>query len=130
MSDYTIVNLRGLEDVAPRFGQGPDLQARFAKNDLGCEQTAVSLQRLAPRARMPFGHKHVAQEELYVVVDGDGAFRLGENVVPVARWDALRVPPGTMRSFEAGPNGIEVLAFGAPMGERNDAEMVEGWWGD
>ena len=36
-----------------------------------------------------------------------------------------------MRDFEAGPEGAELLAFGAPRnGEPNDAEMAQGWWTD
>lgn len=130
VSGYTVINLRDVEDSATKFGLAPDLEARFARSDLGAEQTAISLQRLAPGARMPFGHRHASQEELYVVVDGEGSLKLDDEVVPVRRWDAVRVSPGTMRAFEAGPPGIEFLAFGAPMGAKNDAEMVQGWWAD
>jgi hypothetical protein len=35
-----------------------------------------------------------------------------------------------MRAFEAGPAGMEWLAFGGPISEENDAEVVPGWWGD
>jgi hypothetical protein len=35
-----------------------------------------------------------------------------------------------MRNFEAGPDGLEVLAFGAPIGEEDDSEIVQGWWTD
>ena len=46
----------------------------------------------------------------------DAAAELGE-------WDAIRIPPDVARSLRAGPDGAEVLAFGA--GEQGDAEMVE-----
>jgi hypothetical protein len=35
-----------------------------------------------------------------------------------------------MRNFEAGPDGMEVLAFGAPIAEESDGEIVPGWWTD
>jgi hypothetical protein len=38
-----------------------------------------------------------------------------------------------MRAFEAGPDGAEMLAIGAPRtGEsaREDSELQPGWWGD
>jgi hypothetical protein len=43
-------------------------------------------------------------------------------------YDALRVGPGTKRGMEAGPDGAEILAFGAPNTENKDAEMLPGWW--
>ena len=128
MSDYTIVNLREVEDSAPKFGLAPDLEARFPKRELGSTIGAVSLQRFAPNARSPFGHKHANQEELYVIIDGGGRVKLDDDVVDVRRWDAIRVASGTMRAFEAGPDGLELLAYGAPIAEQNDAEMAQGWW--
>ena len=36
----------------------------------------------------------------------------------------------TMRCIEAGPDGLEMIAFGgAPAGGR-DLELVQGWWSD
>ena len=129
MSNYTVVNFEDVDDSAVAAGLSPELDARFAKKQLGSGQTAVSRQRLAPGFRVPFGHKHETQEELYVVVDGAGSVKLDDDVVEVRQGDAIRVAPGTMRAFEAGPKGLELLAFGAPMGAANDAEMVQGWWG-
>jgi hypothetical protein len=44
-----------------------------------------------------------------------------------------RVPPGTWRGYEAGPEGLEILVFGAPnLGEdpREDVEGQRDWWAD
>ena len=128
MSDYTQVKLREVENVAEQFGMAPDVEARFPKRELGCTVGAVSLQRLAPNTRMPFGHRHGEQEELYVVVDGSGRMRLDGDEIELRQWDAVRVAPATMRAFEAGPDGLEVLAYGAPLGEQ--PEMQPGWWGE
>lgn len=46
------------------------------------------------------------------------------------QWDAVRIPPGTMRSVEAGLEGIEIVAYGAPSNGNADVEMVQGWWSD
>jgi hypothetical protein len=42
----------------------------------------------------------------------------------------VRVGSETMRSFEAGSEGLTLLAIGAPRTEQNDAELDQGWWGD
>jgi mannose-6-phosphate isomerase-like protein (cupin superfamily) len=130
MADYTVKNLKEIEDMAPRFGLSPELEARFAREPLEGELTGVSYQRLAPGFRIPFGHTHEAQEEIYVVVNGSGRMKLDDDVVELKQWDAVRIGSGTMRDFEAGPHGAEFLAFGAPTHGRNDAEMTQGWWTD
>ena len=73
------MNLRELPDAASRFGV-EGLEARFARKALGSEVTGLSLQRLAPGARVPFGHRHREQEETYVVLHGSGRIRLGDEV--------------------------------------------------
>jgi uncharacterized cupin superfamily protein len=132
MSDYTKVNLREVEDLAPKFGYAPDMSARFATRALGLEESGVSLQGLAPNVRAPFGHHETKQEELYVVVAGGGRMKIEDDVIELRQWDAVRVPAGLTRQTEAGPDGLEVLAFGAPRtGEpSNKAEMLPGWWAD
>jgi mannose-6-phosphate isomerase-like protein (cupin superfamily) len=132
MADYTIKNLREVEDSAPKFGFAPDMQARFAAGELGLSESAVSLQRLAPNVTQPFGHRHEKQEELYVVLDGAGRAKLDDEIVELRTLDALRVAPQVTRAFAAGPDGLEFLAFGAPAvgSPAEDAEQKPGWWSE
>jgi mannose-6-phosphate isomerase-like protein (cupin superfamily) len=60
------------------------------------------------------------------VLSGGGRAKVGDEIVELKRLDALRVSPQTWRAFEAGDDGLELLAFGA--GEANDAEMDESFW--
>jgi mannose-6-phosphate isomerase-like protein (cupin superfamily) len=128
VAGYTIRNLREIDDAAPRFGFDEVLEARFGRHALECEQVAVSLERVKPNRRGPFGHRHEQQEEIYVVAAGSGRVKLEEDVHDVQPWDAVRVSPRTMRQFEAGPDGLELLAFGGPLPDEDDSEIVPGWW--
>jgi mannose-6-phosphate isomerase-like protein (cupin superfamily) len=130
VAGHDVRNLKELDDSAVRSGLSPDLEARFAREALGCEQSGLSYQRLAPTFRQPFGHRHRQQEETYVVVGGSGRVKLDDEIVELRQWDAVRVAPGTTRQFEAGPEGLEYLAFGAPNVGPGDAEVVEGWWSE
>lgn len=131
MAAYTKVNLKNdVDDQAPNFGLSPSLEARFARVPLGLENSGVSYQRLAPNFRVPFGHKHKQQEEIYVVVSGSARVKLEDEVVDLARWDAIRVPKETTRGFEAGPDGVEIIAVGAPNTGPGDAEITQDWWSD
>ena len=129
MSGYTKKNLRKVENQAPNFGMPEELEARFARRELGGETLGLSVMTLAPNFRMPFGHKHVKQEEVYVVVRGSGRVKVEDEIVELGEWDAIRFDKDTMRNVEAGPDGVEYLAFGAG-DDPTEAEMAPGWWSD
>ena len=129
MSGYTKRNLRKVENQAPNFGMPSELEARFARTALGGETLGLSLMKLAPGFRMPFGHKHEGQEEVYVVLRGSARVKVEDEIVEVAQFDAIRFDKNTMRAVEAGPEGVEYLAFGAGEDPR-DAEMVQDWWSE
>ncbi len=129
MSSYTIQNLKEVEDQAPKFGVAPNLEARFARVALEAELVGITYERLAPNFRMPWGHKHKTQEEVFVIVNGSARANLDGEVRELKQWDAVRVHKDTMRSFEAGPEGAEIIVVGAPGGP-GDAETVQDWWGD
>jgi mannose-6-phosphate isomerase-like protein (cupin superfamily) len=130
MADYTLKNLQEIEDQAPKFGLAPNLEARFARTPLETENLGISCQRLAPEFRVPFGHKHGEQEEIYVVLSGSARLKLDEEIIELKPRDVVRVAKDTMRNFEAGSEGAEILAIGAGESGIGDAEMTQGWWPD
>ena len=133
MTGYAKANLRELEDQAARLGLSPNLEGRFATVPLGLERSGLSYQKLGPNFRFPFGHRQKEQEEVYVVVKGSARVKLDEEIVELATWDAVRVAPPTVRCFEGGPEGAEILAFGAPgrgASPAADAEVVPDFWTD
>jgi uncharacterized cupin superfamily protein len=131
---FTLTNLkRDLEDVGSNFDGAPDLEFRVAGKALGLERSGLSYQRIPPAYRFPYGHAHKEQEEVYLVVGGNGRMKLDDEIVEVEEWDVVRVPPGTWRGYEAGQDGLEILVFGAPNLGANPREDVEGrrdWWTD
>ena len=130
MAGYTLVNLKEVEDMAPKFGFAPNVEARFARVPLELEQSGVSYFRIAPDFRMPFGHRHATQEEIYLVLSGSARIKVEDDVVELGPMDAIRVAPDTTRGMEGGPGGAEVVAFGAPTQDNRDVEMVQDWWTD
>jgi mannose-6-phosphate isomerase-like protein (cupin superfamily) len=130
MSDYTHLNLKDADDQAPNFGLSPMLEFRMARVPLGLEHSGLSYCRVGPGFRLPFGHKHKNQEEVYVLVGGQARMKIEDEVRELKRWDAVRVHKDTMRSMEAGDEGAEFLIVGAPNTGPGDAETVQGWWSD
>ena len=129
MSGYTKKNLRQVENQAPNFGMPDELEARFARTPIGGETLGLSLMRLAPDFRIPFGHKHVTQEEVYVITKGSARIKVEGEIVEAGEWDAIRFDKDTMRDVEAGPDGVEYLAFGAGE-DAGEVEMAQDWWTD
>jgi len=131
---FTRRNLKkDLEDVGARFDGSPDLEFRLASEALGLERSGLSYQRIPPNYRFPYGHTHRTQEEVYVVVRGSGRMKVDDEIIELDEWDAVRVPPGAWRGYEAGPNGLEILVIGAPsLGEdrREDVTGHHDWWAD
>jgi uncharacterized cupin superfamily protein len=128
MSAFKKINLGEIEDMAAGSGLSETQEARFAREPLGAQRIGLSLQRVKPGKRQAFGHSHGEDEEVYVILSGSGAVRLDDEVVEVGGMDAIRVSPGVTRAFEAGPDGLELLAFGAHT--EDDAEMVSDFWTD
>lgn len=130
MANYTLLNLNDVEDMAPKFGYAPDIEARFARKPLELEQSGLGHYRVAPNFRMPFGHTHSEQEEIYVVIGGSARVKVDDDVLTLDRLDVVRIPPGAMRGIEGGPEGAELIAFGAPNTDNKDAELTQDWWQD
>jgi mannose-6-phosphate isomerase-like protein (cupin superfamily) len=124
---HTLLNLLEAEDLAPRHGLEAMGETRVPRAALGAERTGIAHYRQRP-GRQPFGHRHEAAEEIYVVLGGSGRVKLDDEVVELHPLDALRVAPGTTRQFEAGPEGMEYLAFGPHLA--GESEVLPGWWED
>jgi mannose-6-phosphate isomerase-like protein (cupin superfamily) len=125
---HTIKNLEDVEDMAKSHGLEEMGEARFATGALEARQAGFSHQRLRPGKRQQFGHRHHEAEEIYLVISGSGRVKLDEDIIEIGRLDAIRVSPETMRAFEAGPEGLELVAFGQHFA--GDGEMVNDWWSD
>jgi quercetin dioxygenase-like cupin family protein len=131
MSDYTHINLKeDVEDQAPNFGLSPNLETRMARVPLEMENAGLSYIRIAPGFRIPFGHKHKQQEEVYVLVNGNARIKIEDEVRDLKQWDAVRLHKDTARGFEAGDDGAELIVIGAPNTGPGDAELMQDWWSD
>ncbi|MDX6659720.1 MAG: hypothetical protein QOJ55_542 [Solirubrobacteraceae bacterium] len=125
---YTLKRLTDVEDSAPKFGFSDVQEARFANDDLETEDTGVSHHRVKPGERQAFAHRHDEAEEVYVVLSGSGRVKLDDAILEIEALDAIRVAPGVTRKFEAGSDGIELVAFGPR--HDGDGELIKDWWTD
>ena len=128
MAEYRHVNLADLDDQAANLGLDPvRFNIRFGRVPLECQDCGVSYLRFAPGAKS-HGHRHKRQEEIYVLVDGSAEMKVGDDVVRLSRWSAVRVPPHVMRGIKGGPEGAEVIAIGAPNTGPGDGDEPDADW--
>ena len=125
MADWTKANFQKLPDRSP--AEEP-MRWRFARDVLGSPELGVSRFTFEAGARMPWGHRHREQEEAYVVVAGSDRAKLDDELVELAAWDVLRVAPAVIRSFEAGPDGLDLICIGGRKPKGGDTERFPDFW--
>ena len=129
MSTYAIVNLK--EDVEEALSErAPGIEGRFARKHLDSEHLGVSYLRFSPGVRSPKAHSHREQEEAYVVISGSGQVRLDDEIRQLRCWDVVRVSPTTVRAFEAGDDGLELIAIGSDRPDGGDGVFADSAWID
>jgi quercetin dioxygenase-like cupin family protein len=128
MSRFAKVNLLEVEDSVGE--RAPGIDGRFGRRHLDSRDLGISRFRYDPNLRSPFAHSHREQEEAYVVVGGGGRVLLDDEVVELRQWDVVRVAPEVVRAFEAGPDGLDLIAVGGPKPEDGDGVLGEAAWPD
>jgi mannose-6-phosphate isomerase-like protein (cupin superfamily) len=128
VSNWKIVNLLDVDDSAA--GRLDGLEVRMSRKHMESRDVGVSLFRYGPDVRNPMSHHHREQEEAYVIVSGSGRVRLDDEIKDVRQWDVIRVAPEALRAFEAGPDGMDVVAVGGPKPEGGDGEISDAPWPD
>jgi quercetin dioxygenase-like cupin family protein len=126
MSGYTRANFDEIEPA----GSDERFEFRFSRELIEARDVGVTRVRLTPDTRLPLVHRHREQEEAYVVVSGTGRALLDGDVIVLRQWDVVRVAPEVARAFEAGPDGLELIAVGGPKPEGGDGERAELEWPD
>jgi len=128
MSRFAIVNLLEVEDSVGEHA--PGIEGRFARKHLDSRDLGVSHFRYAANVRSPVGHSHREQEEAYVVVAGSGRVLLDDEAHDLKQWDVVRVSPEVVRAFEAGPEGLDIIAVGGPKPADGDGVTGVAAWPD
>lgn len=65
----------------------------FLKQLLNLTSAEISLNKLPPQKSVPFYHKHQLNEEIYIFIQGEGEFQVGDRVFPVSEGTVVRVDP-------------------------------------
>jgi uncharacterized cupin superfamily protein len=104
-----VVNLTEV-DADPFF----DAQARAVGRAGGAVKAGLNHVRLGPGASGAPAHCHALEEELFLILEGSGTLRLGEDQHRLRAGDVVARPPGTgvAHSLRAGEDEMVYLAYG------------------
>jgi uncharacterized cupin superfamily protein len=93
---------------------------------LGATQLGARMWRLEP-GKASTRHRHFTQEEMYVLLEGEGRVRIGDEVLTLAPLDALLVEPDSARQLFNDTEADQLwLVVGAPReGITSTLEMSE-----
>jgi quercetin dioxygenase-like cupin family protein len=128
MSRFATINLLEVEDSVGE--RAPGIEGRFGRKHLDSRDLGISHFRYAANVRSPMAHSHREQEEAYIVVAGSGRVLLDDEIHDLHQWDLVRVAPEVVRAFEAGPDGLEIIAVGGPKPDDGDGVMATATWPD
>ena len=107
----------------------PSNQLRVLNTDLakqlGAATLGARLWRLTP-GQASTRHRHVGQEELYLLLDGVGRMRVDDELLTLAPLSAVVVEPDAVRQlFNDSDADATWLVTGAPPEAANTLEMTE-----
>jgi len=89
-----IVNLDDVQfDDVEEDGLYTSRRARFS-DGIGARNLGYNLTVLPPgKAQCPF-HSHHGEEEMFLILEGEGELRFGDERYPIRRHDVIACPPG------------------------------------
>jgi mannose-6-phosphate isomerase-like protein (cupin superfamily) len=126
---YTICQIGDAPDAFE--GQYPGAM-RLLGGPLASEQVTLTYREMPPGTggKGSYGHRHKTQEEIYLVLSGRLAFKLGDEVVELGPLTAVRVAPDTVRSvWNEGPRQAALLIASTRSEDpRDDVELIEDFW--
>jgi uncharacterized cupin superfamily protein len=109
----TIVNLDDLEPTTVKRPRVERTRRNFGRA-AGSQRSGLQHVEVAPGRESAPPHCHSIEEEIFVILDGDGALILDQEETAVRTGHVISRPAATgiSHAFRAGPGGLTYLAYG------------------
>lgn len=99
----------------------------FIGGNLGLSGCEVSVNKLPAGKGMPFVHAHKKNEELYIVLGGNGTFYVDSEEFPLCEGSLVRVVPDGARAITAGSEDLCFICIQAEAGSLSQATLEDGY---
>jgi uncharacterized cupin superfamily protein len=123
--NYAVLDVGSFENLRERDFRGVKGKF-FVGQELGLTGCEVSLNRLPAGKGTPFVHAHKKNEELYIIIGGNGTFYVDGNEFPVQEGSVIRVAPAGERAWKAGDQDLYLICVQAEAGSLTQATLEDG----
>ena len=123
--NFTALNIGSLENLLAMDYKGVRGKY-FIGKELGLTGCEVSLNRLPAGKGMTFVHAHKKNEELYIVIGGNGTFFVDGEEFPIQEGSLVRVAPAGERAWKAGDRDLYFICIQAEEGSLTQATREDG----
>lgn len=98
----------------------------FVGQELGLTGSEISLNRLPAGQGMPFVHSHKQNEEVYLIIGGQGLFFVDGEEFPVQEGSVIRVAPAGQRALTATDSDLYFICLQTEAGSLRQATLQDG----
>lgn len=119
--------VRNFDDIEKTLDvRSPLYETLFARlaPDTAARRLGASIDIVAPGKRSCPYHFHHGQEEMFVILDGEGTLRVAGELLPIRTGDVVFIPPGPKyphQIINSSPAPLKYLSIGT----REDPDVVE-----
>ncbi len=120
-----VINIDTVEMISAGNGKGFESKLGRIGRLIGMEKLGCMF-HVVPEGKAAFpAHAHHANEEFYVILEGEGTYRLGDNTYPIMPGDLVSAPAGGVETAHhlknTGKGELKYLCVST----RNDPDVVE-----
>lgn len=130
MSDYTIVEREQAIDYMADYPDFGEMRSYTGPSD--AEQIAITWRRMPPGTggRGSYGHRHVTQEEIFLVMKGTLTFKIDDDVFEAPEKTAVRIAPRALRSVHNDTTEeVELVICSVKSNDlKSETEREDGFW--
>lgn len=100
----------------------------FLGDKLNMTSMEISFQTLAAGKEIPFDHMHMENEEVYVVIKGNGEFIIDNEITEVKEGSIIKISPKAKRRWRNNSNSeLVIMVIQAVHGTLNNFNVSDGY---
>ncbi|MDE7213777.1 MAG: cupin domain-containing protein [Anaeroplasmataceae bacterium] len=96
-------------------------------NQLSLTGAEISINKLPAGSGVPFVHSHKKNEEIYIIIEGEGSVLIDDETIHLTKGDCLRISPKAKRQFSAGKeSSISYICIQVKENSLEEFSMTDG----
>lgn len=118
--NYAVMNVDIFKDGLTKKGR------IMAGTELGLTGCEISFNYSQAENFVPFVHSHKLNEEVYIILSGNGKFSIDGDEIDIQEGSVVRIAPAGKRAIKAGNEDLIYVCIQAQAGSLTQATMEDG----